>query len=227
MREYVGEVMAHFWAERSEAYAAGATPPLGAPAPCSAIWVSPTASQRSRRLPHWITAAEPNCPCLTLLQPRSSLQQSADQDGFLTIERRRPPCGDPQHILNKLLFDALNEALAAHYVQARRLLAATGLLAGESLAVRHWLCEGCGPHTASHRLPLKPQALNSYAGRLDPRLALLSPELLERHVVRRVLRWAALGDAGGGGTAAVGGGGDLGALLTEDAQEVRGRRGSL
>ncbi|KAI7842423.1 hypothetical protein COHA_004062 [Chlorella ohadii] len=48
-------------------------------------------------------------------------------DGYLAIERRRPACGDPQHIWNKLLFDAANEALAAHYAQAVRSL--TGRLA--------------------------------------------------------------------------------------------------
>ncbi len=31
------------------------------------------------------------------------------------MERRREPVGDPQHIFNKLLYDAVNEALAQHY----------------------------------------------------------------------------------------------------------------
>ncbi|KAL4425047.1 hypothetical protein ABPG77_001825 [Micractinium sp. CCAP 211/92] len=39
-------------------------------------------------------------------------------EGYLAIERRRPACGDPQHIFNKLLFDAANEALASHRAQA-------------------------------------------------------------------------------------------------------------
>jgi hypothetical protein len=42
----------------------------------------------------------------------------AELEGYLAIERQRPACGDPQHIFNKLLFGAANEALAAHYSQA-------------------------------------------------------------------------------------------------------------
>ncbi len=42
----------------------------------------------------------------------------ADLEGFLHLERQRPPVGDPQHIFNKLLFDATNEALAQHYNKA-------------------------------------------------------------------------------------------------------------
>lgn len=54
------------------------------------------------------------------------LSSSADLEGYLAQERRRAPCGDPQHIYNKLLFDAAAEALAAHHAQVRpcyRLLA--------------------------------------------------------------------------------------------------------
>lgn len=68
-----------------------------------------------------------------------------------------------------------------------------------------------------------PQALGSYAGRLEPRLALLSRELLERNVVQRVLRWAGLG---GGGAAGSGGAqADVSTLLAEDALEVGGPGG--
>ncbi|PSC68227.1 hypothetical protein C2E20_8189 [Micractinium conductrix] len=129
VRAYLGEVMAYFWQERAEGFAAGQVPPL-------------------------------------------------DLEGYLAIERRRPPCGDPQHIFNKLLFDAANEALAAHYVQA----------------------------------------LDSYTGRMAPRLALLSAERLEQGVVQRVLRWAA---AGGAGDA------DPGTLLAEDAAEEERALGQL
>lgn len=41
----------------------------------------------------------------------------ADLQGFLALERGRPPCGDPQHIFNKLLWDATNEALVLHRTQ--------------------------------------------------------------------------------------------------------------
>lgn len=51
--------------------------------------------------------------------PPSRFATHAELEGYLAIERRRPPCGDPQHIWNKLLFDAANEVLAAHYGQAR------------------------------------------------------------------------------------------------------------
>ena len=43
----------------------------------------------------------------------------ADLEGFLQLERLRAPVGDPQHIFNKLLFDATNEALALHYNKVR------------------------------------------------------------------------------------------------------------
>lgn len=49
--------------------------------------------------------------------PASLSKTSPELDGYLAIERRRPACGDPQHIWNKMLFDAANEALAAHYAQ--------------------------------------------------------------------------------------------------------------
>lgn len=65
-------------------------------------------------------------------------------------------------------------------------------------------------------LVLLVQALESYTGRLAPRLALLSRERVEQSVVLRVLRWAGLGGGGGGGGEA-----GLGALLAEDAAEVR------
>ncbi|GAB4821330.1 hypothetical protein N2152v2_008376 [Parachlorella kessleri] len=42
-------------------------------------------------------------------------EQPLDLEGFLQLERQRAPVGDPQHIFNKLLFDATNEALALHY----------------------------------------------------------------------------------------------------------------
>lgn len=70
------------------------------------------------------------------------------------------------------------------------------------------------------------QAVRSLTGRLAPRVALLDPTLLDRHVAQRVLRWAALGGGGlaaGSSQAGSGAGGvaDLGALLAEDAAEVR------
>ena len=54
-------------------------------------------------------------PCC--VPPRPPLLCAAELDGYLAIERRRQACGDPQHIFNKLLFDATNEALLAHYNQ--------------------------------------------------------------------------------------------------------------
>jgi hypothetical protein len=60
------------------------------------------------------------------------------------------------------------------------------------------------------------QALDSFTGRLDPRLALLSRELVEHNVVHRVLRWAGLGRGDGGSAEA-----HLNAMLAEDAAEVR------
>lgn len=76
------------------------------------------------------------------------------------------------------------------------------------------------------------QAVRSLAGRLAPRVALLDPTLLDRHVTQRVLRWAALGGgnaaAGGTGSQAVSGAGgvaDVSALLAEDAAEVSRERG--
>lgn len=68
--------------------------------------------------------------------------------------------------------------------------------------------------------PPPPQALSSCTGRLAPRLALLSPQLVEQHVVQRVLRWAGMGGGGAGG-----GGTDLSVLLAEDALEVGGTNG--
>ena len=68
---------------------------------------------------------------------------------------------------------------------------------------------------------LPPQALDSYTGRLAPRLALLGPEQLERNVAQRVLRWAGLGAGAGAGGAGGDGGADLSAMLAEDAAEVR------
>ena len=72
------------------------------------------------------------------------------------------------------------------------------------------------------------QALQSYTGRVAPRLALLGAEQLERGVVQRVLRWAALGgeSSGGSSSGSMEGPGPtvqpLSALLAEDAAEVRG-----
>lgn len=68
--------------------------------------------------------------------------------------------------------------------------------------------------------PPFPQALDSYTGRLAPRLALLSRELIQQNVVERVLRWAALGACDAGGAGVGGCGGDMTALLAEDAAEV-------
>jgi hypothetical protein len=59
------------------------------------------------------------------------------------------------------------------------------------------------------------QALGSFSARLDPRLALLDKERMERSVAQRVQRWAALGRRGDGEEAA------LAAVLAEDAAEVR------
>lgn len=86
------------------------------------------------------------------------------------------------------------------------------------------LCAVCLPASISaHPHPptrAPSQALASYTGRLAPRLALLSPELLDRHVVQRVLRWAGMGDPANAGDC---GGAGLGAMLAEDALEVRVR----
>jgi hypothetical protein len=68
-----------------------------------------------------ITLPNPNCElslCHPVLRgPSPPLLCNAELDGYLGIERRRQACGDPQHIFNKLLFDATNEALLAHYNQ--------------------------------------------------------------------------------------------------------------
>lgn len=65
-----------------------------------------------------------------------------------------------------------------------------------------------------------PQALDSYTGRLAPRLALLSRERIQQNVVERVLRWAAMGACDTGGAGVGSGGGDMAAMLAEDAAEV-------
>jgi hypothetical protein len=70
---------------------------------------------------------------------------------------------------------------------------------------------------------LPKQASNSFAGRLDRRLALLSRERLDAAVVERVVRWAALGgndSVGGGSSGDEAAGGALAAMLAEDAAEV-------
>lgn len=114
MRGYLSELMAHFWEERAEGFAAGTAPPLGASRRlCAGARVGRGSSSGAV------------CPCRALLIPPAAWHRTptlplplpADLEGFLAIERRRPPCGDPQHIYNKLLFDAAAEALAAHHGQ--------------------------------------------------------------------------------------------------------------
>lgn len=158
--------------------------------------------------------------------PASVSITSPELDGYLAIERRRAACGDPQHIWNKLLFDAANEALAAHYTQV-------GSVGSDRLNCTQQVCVGSawwpcsGIHLANLPATRGPQAVRSLAGRLAPRVALLDPAMLDRHVTQRVLRWAALGGGSGvaGGMAAAGGSGstgELSAMLAEDAAEVSG-----
>lgn len=128
VRGYLSEVMLYFWAGRAEAYASGVVPPLGAlrcprHAACTGLvdalplklgasacaW--PAAQALVIICTRSLCALHPTLLCSLLCLP------AADLDGYLAIERRRPACGDPQHIFNKLLFDAANEALLSHYNQ--------------------------------------------------------------------------------------------------------------
>ena len=154
---------------------------------------------------------------------------AAGLEGYLAIERRRPACGDPQHIFQKLLFDAVNEALLSHYGQVGGGASSDGVhqccrqLLHLALA---WLLSGWLPikgrvfiwrvGPVGCPLPGK-QALDSYTGRTAPRVALLSRERIEQNVVQRVLRWAGMGACRGGDaieSSAMAG------LLAEDALEV-------
>ena len=120
------------------------------------------------------------------------------------MERRRAPCGDPQHILNNLLFDAANQALAAHRARVSNMgasaVAAAVKRAGE--VVEHEFVDF--PHSPGA------QVAGSFAWRVDPRRALFDRPRLDSAVVQRVLGWAALGCSAG----------ELGAMLAEDAVEV-------
>lgn len=58
----------------------------------------------------------------------SPLAQELDSDeepllleGFLALERRLPDASDAQHIANKLLYDATNEAIIGVYKAANRI----------------------------------------------------------------------------------------------------------
>jgi hypothetical protein len=59
------------------------------------------------------TAAQP-----PLLLPG---QDPLSLEGYLALERARPTVPDAQHIFNKLVYDAANEALLHIYTQANRL----------------------------------------------------------------------------------------------------------
>ena len=64
-----------------------------------------------------ICTGSPHSHFTASLPARPARLPRAELEGYLAIERRRPACGDPQHIFNKLLFDAANEAFVVHYSQ--------------------------------------------------------------------------------------------------------------
>ena len=100
MRAYLGDVLAQFWSARAEGYLQGAEPL------CASCW---------RGLHGWPGTRVPCVPA----PPHSPSPHLTGLEDFLAVERRRPACGDPQHIFNNLLFDAANQALAAHRARVR------------------------------------------------------------------------------------------------------------
>lgn len=209
MRGYLAEVMAHFWAERAEGYAAGTAPPLGAltAAACVQAWSREAGGKQRLCLPtpH---AVQP-LPKVALL-----LHLTSGRPGGLPGHRaaapalRRPTAHLQQAALRRRQRGAGGAPRPGAWSHCRRCRCERASCCCSCCAMRS-ICSTLPPY-------LPPQALASYTGRLAPRLALLSPELLDRHVVQRVLRWAELGQPQGGG-----GGGGLSELLAEDALEVR------
>ena len=219
--------MAYFWQERAEGFAAGQVPPLGGCAACEA-WHTPCvgAGQEGSE-----DAAGLSMTAFVGLGVRygcaagliSSSQTSHLREQTLRVTLRSSGGARPAATRS---ISSTSCSSTPRMRRWRRITCRCGHAGGSYvLAKSHpvqcaCVCARCSvPISRSLALSLSPcggQALDSYTGRMAPRLALLSAERLEQGVVQRVLRWAA---AGGAGDA------DPGTLLAEDAAEV-GRGGA-
>eukprot|EP00887_Chlorella_sp_A99_P002225 scaffold21.g2225.t1 len=133
-------------------------------------------------------------------------EEPLELEGFLTLEHSRPACGDPQaraasacsrrHIFNKLLWDAANEALAAHY--SRTLSSFAGRLAPERALldrgaleravlqrVAGWAALGCGPANLAAVLAEDAAEVGSRMGRAESKRACAARGAERRHVNAR------------------------------------------